>query len=144
MKHVSSSFLYGTLAAFVAGFFPSFAFAGGACADESVATLYTLFCTLAFNLQHVPPALAVFCYAGGVILTMQGLLNLRNYGDDPSQTPLRSIAMKFALAAMLIGLPLSIEVVVGSMTGQDMEGMETVSRPKSYSGDGLSSLRGNR
>lgn len=141
MKHVMSSRLLGVLAAFVAGLFPSFAFAAGAC-DESGTSLYTIFCNLALNLQNVPPALAILCYAGGVILTMQGLLNLRNYGDDPGQTPLRSIAMKFALAAMLIGLPMSIEVIVGTMTGESLEGAETVSRPKSYSGDGLNSLRG--
>jgi hypothetical protein len=143
MKRAMSWLPLGVLVAFVAGLFPFPAFAAGTCDESGGGSLYTIFCSLAFNLENVPKAMAVFCYAGGLVLTMQGLLNLRNYGDDPSQTPLRSIAMKFALAAMLIGLPLAIQVVVGSMTGQGVEdGGETVERPKSYDGNGLSGLRG--
>ena len=114
----------GILAVLVAGLFsssPAFAqsatWAPGCGADG---TLNAIFCSLSTEFRFIPKALALFAYAGGVILAFIALLNLRAYGDDPSQTPLRDIVMKFLLGAILISLPLGMQVIVKTVTGKGL------------------------
>lgn len=95
-------------------------------------TFSSIFCSLGTEFRYIPKTLVLMSYASGVLLFFIGLLNLRAHGDDPSQTPLRDILMKFVLGAFLISLPLAMEVVVKSVTGSTMAntaGATSVRRP---------------
>jgi hypothetical protein len=99
------------------------------------ANIGAVFCNLVKNFSPFASMLAVISYVMSAILTLTGLLNLKAYGDDPSQTPLRSILVKFALAAMLLSLPLAMQVFVTSVTGaQSISTTVTVKKPSLYSG----------
>lgn len=111
----------GLLAIAVAGLFSSPAFAQstvwakGCSADG---TLAGVFCSLSTEFRFIPQALAVFSYAAGVVMFYLGLLGFKKYGDDPSQTPLRDLVMKFVLGAFLISLPLAMNFVVNTVVGK--------------------------
>ncbi len=113
------------------------------CADEE--SIYRIFCSLSWEFRFIPRLMALLCYVGGVALILMGLLNLRAYGDDPSSTPLRSVLMKFALGALLISVPLTMDVIVRSVSGGtqgvDSES-EPLNRPAVMRGNSLNSLRG--
>lgn len=111
--------ILGLILALVIGLlpFPALAQQSNPCAGED--SIYRIFCSLAWEFQWLPKFMSLLCYIGGVALVFMALLNLRQYGDDPSSIPLRSILMKFALAALLLSLPLTMNVLVGSITGEE-------------------------
>lgn len=111
--------------------FPAFAQQGGgvwAKGCEVDGSLSGLFCSLSTEFRFIPKALAIFSYAAGVMLFFIALLAVKQYGDDPSQTPLRGIVIKFVLGAFLISLPMAMEVVVKTVTGDSMDTSSTVVR----------------
>jgi hypothetical protein len=98
-------------------------------------TVNAVFCNLVQAFSPFASFLALCTYVMATFLGLTGLLNLKAYGDDPSQTPLRSIIIKFALAAMLISLPLAMQVFVTSVTGaQSIDTVVQVKKPSLYSG----------
>jgi len=77
-----------------------------------------VFCNLVTEISPFAKLLAMVAYVMSASLVLSGLLDLKAYGDDPSQTPLKGIIMKFVLAAMLISLPLTMNIFVSAVTGQ--------------------------
>ncbi len=112
--------------------------------STSVNTLESLFSNLSLNFVSVSKLLAIFAYVMAAVIMLVGLLHLKNYGDDPSQGPaVRSIVMKFVLAAMLVSLPFAMRIFVTTVTGaSDFETQDTVGLPCMMNGSGLSALRG--
>ena len=105
---------------------------------EAVATcavngLNQVFCNLAKELSPFSKMLAVFAYVMAASLVLTGLLNLKSFGDDPSQMPLRSIIMKFVLATMLISFPLAMNIFISTVTGEKASAKPVeLKRPKLY------------
>lgn len=125
MKY-SPSLFAGLLTIFLAGLFFSFPAAAqyGQEADTWVCAstaggINKIFCGITEQFRHMPKLLAVFSYVIAIGLAISGLLQLKEYGDDPSKVPLRGIIVKLALAAMLISLPFSMQVFVTTVTGAD-------------------------
>ena len=88
--------------------------------------------------------MAIFAYVMAAVITLVGLVHLKNYGDDPSQVPVRSIIAKFVLATCLISLPFAMQVFITTVTGRaSIEDQETVARPCMIQGSGLAQLRGD-
>ena len=144
-RHTSYSF-FGILAVAVIGLFPFPAFAAPVNCGTTV-SVYTIFCNIYKEFVFLPAVMSVLCYVGGIVMTMIALLNLRAYGDDPSSMPLRSIVMKFIPGAMLISIPLAMNMfaksVLGSEVSQNNE--DKVYRPCSYSdSNSLLSKRGSK
>jgi hypothetical protein len=109
--------------------------------EGSVASLFT---NLSSNFIPLAKTLAVFAYVMAAAIMLIGLLHLKNYGDDPSQVPVRSIVMKFILASMLVSLPFAMQIFVTTVTGVDsIEDQGTVGQPCLMAGSGLSKLRGS-
>lgn len=77
-----------------------------------------IFCGITSQFRHTPKLLSLFSYVIAVALAVSGLLQLKEYGDDPSKVPLRSIIIKLVLSAMLISLPFSMQLFVTTVTGQ--------------------------
>ncbi len=119
-----SPYLIALVVVLIAGLFSFPAFATGpkaatwTCTGDG--TISNIWCSLSNEFRFIPKTLVVMAYGAGIILTMLGLLGLKKYGDDPSQTPLRDVVMKFVLAAFLIMLPYAMQVVVGSVTGKGL------------------------
>lgn len=122
MKY-SSSLFAGLLILFLVGLF--FPFAAEAkdvttswnCSGDK--NLNTIFCGITSQFRFMPKLLSLFAYAIATFLAVSGLMQLKQYGDDPSKTPLRSIVIKLALSAMLVSLPFAMQVFVTTVTGAD-------------------------
>lgn len=103
-----------------AGLLPFDAFANGLANDWdkcSGSGVSKIFCGITQQFRFMPRLLSIFAYVMAVVLAVQGFLQLRDYGDDPTKVPLPSILIKFALAAALISLPLTMQLFVTSVTG---------------------------
>jgi hypothetical protein len=140
MTRIPLSLFLGLAVFMVAGLLPFPAFAQQACPNDG--SLSSVFCSMALESGSTPRVLAVFSYAMGAVMTLGGLLNLRQYGDDPSSIPLRTIIMKFSAAVMLISLPLIMQTIIKTTTGKEISAQETVSRPCLYRKSNLMQLRG--
>lgn len=112
--------------------------------DAQSKTLGGAFANLSLNFLPAAKTMAILAYVMAAAITLVGLLHLKNYGDDPSQTPIRSILMKFVLAAMLISLPFAMQVFVTTVTGVDSIESQTqiTNMPCIMTNSGLSTLRG--
>jgi hypothetical protein len=137
--------LLGVLVTVITGLLPFSAHAGAgnfatACSNDG--TLYGVFCNIGNQLRYLPKTLVTFCYVMAAVLAMVGLLNLKAYGDDPTSVPIRTIIMKFILAAFLISLPSAIQVFVTSVTGtKNIEQNEAIGGRPCLMRSNLSSLR---
>jgi type IV secretory pathway VirB2 component (pilin) len=102
---------------------------------DTDSSLNKIFCNLVVEIGPFAKFLAVIAYVMAAALTLTGLLNLKAFGDDPSQMPLRSIIMKFVLATMLISLPLAMQVFVTAVTGvKTIETQTSVKKPSLFKG----------
>jgi hypothetical protein len=88
---------------------------GASCAAGS--GIGAVFCNIVAQVRPFAGFLAMASYVIASALLLTGLLNLKAYGDDPSQMPLRSIVVKFVLATMLFSLPLTMQLFVTTVTG---------------------------
>ncbi len=86
-----------------------------ACSADK--TLGNVFCNLTEQMGLFPALLSIGAYVMAAVITLIGFINLKNYGDDPSAVPLRSIIMKFVFAVLLISLPLTMQIIVRTVTG---------------------------
>jgi hypothetical protein len=110
---------------------------------ERATNIGDTFANLAFEFVPLAKVMAVFSYVFAAMITLTGLLHLKQYGDDPSQMPLKSILIKFILASCLISLPFAMQIFVTSVTGRDsIEDQAVVNRPCVVMGSGLAKLRG--
>jgi hypothetical protein len=111
------------------------------CSDDK--TIGNVFCNLTEQMGIFPAFLSVISYVMAAVITLIGLLNLKNYGDDPSAVPLRSILMKFVFAVMLISLPLTMQAFITTITGaKSIDEAQAIKRaPRAYAG---SSIRGDK
>jgi hypothetical protein len=120
MKYVPT-FLICLAVLFLAGLLPFDAFAQAQDANswqcDGGTSINKIFCGITTQFRYLPKLLAIFAYVIAAILAFKGLLQLREYGDDPSKTPLQSIVIKFALAAALISLPLAMQLFITTVTG---------------------------
>lgn len=108
----------------------------------SSSTMEALFVNLGVSFVPLAKTMAVIAYVMAAVIVLVGLLHLKNYGDDPSQVPVRSIVIKFVLAAMLVSLPFAMQLFVTTVTGRDtIEDQEQVFRPCLIAGSGLAALR---
>lgn len=120
----------------VVGLFPHDAFAQKALdqdwACKGDRSLNTIFCGITNQFSTMPKLLSVFAYVIAAVLTFKGLLQLKEFGDDPSKTPIQSVIMKFALAGMLACLPLAMQVFITTVTGaKDVSAASALSRKPS-------------
>lgn len=110
--------------------------------QSSTASMEGMFANLSSNFIPIAKTLAILAYVMATVIMLIGLINLKEYGDDPSKVPIRSIIMKFVLAAMLVSLPFAMQIFVTTVTGRaGIEDQETVGMPCLMSGSGLSGLR---
>lgn len=130
----TTCFVILSLVAFAAGLLPLPAYAAGE-------TLYNVFLSLSKNFIWLPRVMAMLCYVGGAALTMLGLLSLKTYGDDPTSIPLRSVVMKFVLAALLISLPLSMELFITTVVGTKSKNAAITARPTALGNSNLMTIR---
>lgn len=144
MKYPSSLFA-GFLGLFLAGlllFYPEMAFAEGTvewnCSDKG--NLNQVFCGITSQFRFIPQVLAVFAYAIAVFLAVTALMQLKQYGDDPSRTSLPGIIVRLVLAVSLISLPFAIQIFVTTLTGTKSinEVSSTMTRDRPKLGDGVS------
>lgn len=96
--------------------------------------LNVVFCNLAKEMQPFSKLIAIFSYVTAASLLLTGLLDLKGFGDDPGDHPLRSIVMKFVLASMLISLPFAMDLFVTAATGDSVSTKATtkMTAPKLY------------
>lgn len=134
MKHIPSILTIGLLGVFLAGLLPFPAYAAEGCSKDGI---NTIFCSIVLQFGVFPKFLATISYVMAAIFGLLGLLQLKEYGEDPSKTPLRSILMKFFLSAVLVSLPLAMRVFVTTVTGADSLESETTIRQPSF-GKGVS------
>lgn len=100
---------------------------------EGSSDLGLVFCHMTKETRPIAALLGVIAYVMAVVIAMRGFLQLKAYGDDPSQVPLRSIIIKFVLATMLISLPLAMQVFITSVTGaKGVEAQATIKKPRLY------------
>lgn len=145
MKY-SSSLLTGlVVTVFLAGLFFAFPAAAqmnqdsGSWICDGGGTLNNIFCGITGQFRFMPKTLSVFSYVLAVMLFVSGLLQLKEYGDDPSKTPLRSIIIKLAMGTMLISLPYMTQIFVTTVTGADnMESGATIAIDTPKLGVGVS------
>lgn len=135
MKYSSSLFAGLLVAVFLVGlFFPFAAEAGQNSGTWSCAGtgLNKIFCGITSQFRFMPKLLALFSYVIAIGLAVSGLLQLKQYGDDPSKVPLRGIIIKLALSAMLISLPFSMQIFVTTVTGSNsiQQGNTSIAKPK--------------
>lgn len=100
-------------------------------------TVGDIFCNIAIQFTPVTGLMSVLVYALAAVLILMGLLSLKEYGDDPSRVPFRSIVVKFVLGCFLFSLPLAMELFMTSVTGDASFSTTQASkstRPKSFSG----------
>ena len=110
--------------------------------NPDMSSLEGLFVNLSLNFITVAKLLAIFAYVMAAVIMIVGLVHLKNYGDDPSQIPVRSIIMKFVLASMLVSLPFAMQIFVTTVTGaSDIESQSSVAAPCLMNGSGLSAIR---
>lgn len=115
----------------VAGLLPFDAFAQNVdswqCSGQGISKI---FCSMTNQFRFLPKLLSILSYVAAAIFAFKGLMQLKEYGDDPSKTPLQSILVKLAIAAMLISLPLAMQVFITTVTGaKDMTAGTTLSKP---------------
>ncbi len=109
----------------------------------STTSLEAVFSSLSVEFIPLSKTIAVFAYVIAAVILLVGLLHLKNYGDDPSQVPIRSIMIKFVLASMLISLPFAMQIFVTTVTGKStIETQDTVGKPCLMNGSGLAAIRG--
>lgn len=145
MKYSSSLFMGTVVTVFLAGLFFAFPAAAQmgqessswACGDGN-GTLNSIFCGITTQFRWMPKTLSIFSYVIAVMLFVSGLLQLKEYGDDPSKTPLRGIIIKLALGTMLISLPFMTQIFVTTVTGADDMATATISVSKPTLGSGVS------
>lgn len=144
MKYASSHLTGLVVTVFLAGLFLAFPAAAQmgqessswTCSGEG--TLNSIFCGITSQFRWMPKTLSTFSYVLAVILFVSGLLQLKEYGDDPSKTPLRGIMIKLALGTMLISLPFMTQIFVTTVTGADDMATATISVSKPTLGSGVS------
>ena len=108
----------------------------------SATTAEALFVNLGTSFLPLAKTMAVLAYVMAAAIILVGLLHLKNYGDDPSQVPVRSIVIKFILAGFLISLPFAMQIFVTTVTGRStIEDQEQVAMPCIINGSGLAALR---
>lgn len=133
MKYSSSLFAGLLVAVFLVGLLmplPAFAQESSwGCSGNG--NLNSVFCGITAQFRFMPKLLSLFAYVIAVALAISGLLQLKEYGDDPSKVPLRNIIIKLALAAMLISLPFAMRIFVTTVTGVDnvSAGNSSIGRP---------------
>ena len=134
MTYISKLLLI-ALVVSLAGLFPFQAFADTAdanawnCADGAHG-LNRIFCGMTTQFRFLPKLLAIFAYVFAAVLAVQAMLQLKEYGDDPSKTPLQSIIIKLVLAAALISLPFAMQTFITAVTGaSDMETKVELKKP---------------
>lgn len=140
MKY-STSLFAGILTVFLVGL--SFPFSAEAATNVtnwacSGSGLNKIFCGMTSQFRFLPKLLSLFSYVIAVALAVSGLMQLKEYGDDPSKVPLRGIIIKLALSAMLISLPFAMQIFVTTVTGADSITSTNVISNKPSLGTGVS------
>lgn len=137
MKYSSSLITGLVVTVFLAGLFVSFpAFAqlgqeAGTWTCSDAGKINAIFCGITNQFRFMPKLLSIFAYAIAMMLFVSALLQLKQYGDDPSKVPLNSVIVKFVIAVMLISLPYATQVFVTTVTGAESMGTagSQVSKP---------------
>ncbi len=143
MKYSSSLFAGLLVAVFLVGlFFPFVAEAGQNSGNWNCtgSGISKIFCGITSQFRFMPKLLAIFSYVIAIGLAVSGLMQLKQYGDDPSKVPLRNIIIKLALSAMLISLPYSMQIFVTTVTGSNSMGTATTNISKPSLGSGVSGM----
>ncbi|MDB5478698.1 MAG: hypothetical protein JWM96_1193 [Alphaproteobacteria bacterium] len=133
----SRLFLFSAFALIILGFVP-----GDALAQTPVANVFkcptgglnAVFCTLSNELRSTPKLITTLSWIVAVIMGFTALLNLKEYGDDPTKIPLRSIIIKFILCVLLITFPFVISSVRTSLTGTNGQAANMVDPVRTHRG----------
>lgn len=113
-KNLPTLLFLSVLATLVAGLFPFPAFAAEDTCSY-VTGINTIFCGMTAAFKSSPMLLSMISWIIAVIMAITALINLKEYGDDPSRTPLKNIIIKLLIAVLLISLPLIMKTIGSTM-----------------------------
>lgn len=94
------------------------------------------------SLLSLQTFLSILSYIAGVFFSITGLQKLRDYVDEPDKSPALAALMRLGAAAFFIFAPTFANIIVDSITGNNVgEGalltLKNVTTPNGGSGDGL-------
>lgn len=88
---------------------------------QTAATLGHIIENMAASTGFAPMLLTIICYVAAIYLTITALLMLMSYIEDPRQAPIGKIGFRLLGAALLLGFPRAINIVVESFGGDISE-----------------------
>jgi len=73
--------------------------------------LSSIMSNLVVSISQIPALLSAICYMFGILLGILGILKIKDHVENPGQTPLKDGAIRVAIAACLLGLPIVLEAL---------------------------------
>lgn len=77
--------------------------------------LSSIMSNLVVSISQIPALLAAICYMFGILLGILGILKIKDHVENPGQTPLKDGAIRVAIAACLLALPIVLEAIQSMM-----------------------------
>lgn len=84
-------------------------------------TIGTMADTISDSLDAIPSMLGGASYLAGAVFMVKGLLSLKDHGEDHRSHPLSKAASQIAAAALLIAVPSTLNMGVGTLFGSKGE-----------------------
>jgi hypothetical protein len=85
-----------------------------------------LFERIGRSFQDFPGLISIAAYLVGIILSIGGLLKLKDFIDEPARTPLKDVAIRFIIGGAFFAFPFVISVLqasIGAQTGNVSTGV---------------------
>ncbi len=114
---------------YIAVIVPNIAYAGPADVGGSIINLSNA-------LSRVPNILTTIAFISGLFLAVSGVLHLKNHVDNPAQTPISSGIKRLLAGGFFLALPMTTNVVQGSLFGTAGTGAEIAAGNWGVSGGG--------
>lgn len=96
------------------------AFATGAAANAE--TINGIGQNVITSSSQLPGLLSAFSYLLGLIAGVMGVLKLREHVENPTQTPLKASAIRFAIGGAMMALPIVYEATMTTISGGNAVG----------------------
>lgn len=77
--------------------------------------LSSVMSNLVVSISQIPALLSAICYMFGILLGILGILKIKDHVENPGQTPLKDGAIRVAIAACLLALPIVLEAIQSMM-----------------------------
>ncbi|MGH1403877.1 MAG: hypothetical protein ACRBDL_06505 [Alphaproteobacteria bacterium] len=92
------------------------------------------FGSIAFNITQsvatLPALVSALAYLFGVLLSVLGIMKIKDHVENPTQTPLKDGAIRLAAGGALFAIPIIMEAMyetIGSGAGASAAGLSAVS-----------------